>query len=280
MMSKNSIAKPFNIFIMLLGLLLLGVVAYLDIQTGSELSLSIFYIAPVLIVTWYSGRFSGIIISLFAGVVTWLVADIETKTLYSSLFVPYWNAGVRLIFFLLISNILASLKNALEYEKSLARTDPLTGSENVRSFCSISEAELERARRSSKPLSVAYLDVDNFKSVNDTHGHSSGDDLLRATAETIRNNLRKIDILARLGGDEFAILLPETDAKGARASLERIRTKLLEATRQINIPVTYSIGIASFSNPPGSVDDMIGKADSVMYDVKNNGKNGILGKTY
>ncbi|HTC77354.1 MAG TPA: diguanylate cyclase, partial [Terriglobales bacterium] len=104
------------------------------------------------------------------------------------------------------------LAAALAAEKELSRSDPLTGLPNRRAFYEVALAEADRARRYRHPLSLAYLDVDNFKQVNDDYGHDAGDELLVRVAEVLRRNLRNNDIVARLGGDEFAMLLPETPA--------------------------------------------------------------------
>jgi diguanylate cyclase (GGDEF)-like protein len=134
-------------------------------------------------------------------------------------------------------------------------------------------------RRYRHPFSVAYLDFDNFKFINDTLGHSVGDDLIRVVVETLNHELRKTDQAARLGGDEFAILMPETDGKIAPQVMERMCSKLLDSMKGNNWPVTFSIGLATFNKPPNSVDDMIKAADSLMYEAKNNGKNRVKSST-
>jgi diguanylate cyclase (GGDEF)-like protein len=280
MKHKDHTERLTRIFVITSGLAILGAVTALDFATGSELSFSIFYLIPVLLVTWYAGRTAGFIISIVAAFVTWFISDIETFTYYSNVLIPYWNAFVRLAFFLVTSHLLASLRTAMAQQKSLALTDSLTGAENVRAFCELAENELERVRRNNKPISVVYIDLDNFKNINDTLGHIAGNEVLQTTVETMKNNLRKVDVLARLGGDEFAILLPETDETGATTSMERIQMKLNEAMQSGGWPTTFSIGIAAFITPPATVEDMICKADLIMYEVKNNGKNMIHSKTF
>lgn len=268
-------SKPFVILMGLLAAVFLGIS---DFLSGPELAFSIFYLIPVLAVTWYAGRNWGIFISFFCGFV-WLVSEIGAKLHYSHFLIPYWNAFVRLGFFLITSYMLFSLKTSLEKEKSLARTDSLTGASNARAFYESATREIERMRRYRHPFSVAYLDFDNFKFINDTLGHSVGDDLIRVVVETLNHELRKTDQAARLGGDEFAILMPETDGKIAPQVMERTRSKLLDSMKGNNWPVTFSIGLATFNKPPNSVDDMIKAADSLMYEAKNNGKNRVKSST-
>ena len=124
-------------------------------------------------------------------------------------------------------------------------------------------------------MTNAYLDLDNFKWVNDNHGHSVGDTLLINIARNAKSNLRISDFFARLGGDEFAVLLPDTDEKSARIALHKLQGKLLEEMNKHNWPVTFSIGTVTCHDIPKSVDELIKQADNLMYSVKNHGKNSI-----
>lgn len=126
-----------------------------------------------------------------------------------------------------LKRVQQQLEAALIKEQELARIDPLTHVSNRRAFYELAEIEIVRARRNGCPLSVAYMDVDNFKFVNDDLGHATGDLVLVTIASTLRSELRASDIVARLGGDEFAILLPETDAESAQAVLDKLRARLL-----------------------------------------------------
>jgi diguanylate cyclase (GGDEF)-like protein len=122
---------------------------------------------------------------------------------------------------------------------------------------------------------VAYIDVDDFKAVNDQLGHSAGDRLLRTVAETMMDTLRVSDMVARMGGDEFVLLLPETDYDSSQGALKRIVQNLYLAVPRHNRAVTFSIGAVTFESPPASVDTLLRKADDVMYEVKSSGKNRI-----
>ena len=167
------------------------------------------------------------------------------------------------------------MKRALEAAKRSARTEPLTGISNSRAFSEVVGREIDRAQRYSHSLSFAYIDLDDFKAVNDRFGHSVGDILLQAVAHSIKKDIRETDTVARLGGDEFGILLPETGPKAARHFIERIRDRLTRDVQEHGWPVTFSIGVVTFLRPPIDVNEAIRIADSLMYSAKNSGKNTI-----
>jgi len=169
----------------------------------------------------------------------------------------------------------AQVNQVLEREKELARTDVLTGLANRRAFYEALQAERARAARYRRPITLACVDLDNFKKVNDTLGHAVGDELLARVADVLRKTLRLSDTVGRLGGDEFALLLPETDAPSAEALLEKLRSILRRSMEAKNWPVTFSIGAATFLETPPSMEHMIRTADELMYAVKKSGKNRI-----
>ena len=264
-------SKTFLITLSLVIVLVLGVIDY---QTGEELSVAVFYLVPVALVTWYVGRWAGVFISCVSGM-TGSIADLTARHVYSHLLVLYWNAIVTLAFFLAFTLALSAVKKALEAAKRSARTEPLTGISNSRAFSEVVGREIDRARRYSHSLSFAYIDLDDFKAVNDRFGHSVGDLLLQAVAHSIKKDIRETDTVARLGGDEFAILLPETGPKAARLFIERIRDRLSHDVQEHGWPVTFSIGVVTFMRPPIDVNEAIRIADTLMYSAKNSGKNTI-----
>lgn len=256
-------------------LLFIGITDYL---TGAELSFSIFYLLPIFAITWFINRGAGTTLSLI-GAATWATSDILSHGPYDGgPLVPVWNTSVRLVFFILFTVLLSWVKESWDREKQLSRTDALTGLDNTRSFIEEADEEIERAIRSRHPISVAYMDLDNFKKVNDTLGHTTGDRLLKTVASIIGENIRKIDTASRIGGDEFVIMLPNTDEHGAKTLIDRTREKLSETMRNNNWPVTFSIGIAVFSTPPNSPNDMLKMADELMYQVKKSGKDNVVVK--
>lgn len=266
--------KYFKFFLTLFCLLLailIGVVRYL---TGPEFALSLFYLFPIILATWYAGKWVGVLLSLVSAV-SWLMADLAMRHAFSSSLIPFLNESFRLVVFLFITFILLKLKNAVNTQKELARTDPLTLVHNRRAFNDLADLEITKARRSKKPTSVLYVDIDNFKKINDHFGHRIGDSLLCSVAKTIKTNIRAIDIMARLGGDEFCILLAETGSGAVALVARKLKEKLMGMMQNYNWPVTFSIGVVTFENPPDSVDQLITAADSQMYFAKSQGKNRI-----
>jgi diguanylate cyclase (GGDEF)-like protein/PAS domain S-box-containing protein len=166
-------------------------------------------------------------------------------------------------------------ESALEFEKQLSRTDPLTKLGNSRAFLEVAEEERLRASRYSRALSLLYLDLDNFKYVNDRFGHEKGDKVLTMIGDILRSERRASDYAARLGGDEFALILPETGHAGAAAVAAKLRDAVKQAMQQNGWPVTVSIGAATFTSVPDSCDEMVRCADHLMYESKRNGKDQI-----
>jgi len=155
----------------------------------------------------------------------------------------------------------------------------LTGVANTRAFKELAEAELERARRYGRTFTLASLDLDHFKSVNDTLGHAAGDRLIHDVGQAIRRRLRRVDIVARIGGDEFVVLLPETNAAAAAVALYHIREALQSVADGYGPEVTASFGAVTFVSPPASVEEMLQLADVAMYQAKNAGRDRIESMT-
>jgi diguanylate cyclase (GGDEF)-like protein len=160
----------------------------------------------------------------------------------------------------------------------LAITDPLTGLYNRRYFQQILEREFSRSSRYDSSLSLAMMDIDNFKKINDTYGHLFGDEVLSTISKLLTESLRKTDYIARYGGEELVAVLPETRLEQAIIPLERFRNKLenhpfIFEDKRINI--TVSIGITQNDSHIVTPDNFIMKADTALYKAKQNGKNRI-----
>lgn len=261
----------FRLFACVSGVILLG---FVDFYTGYEVSFSLFYLLPIAAASWFVGPVSGVLVSILSAM-TWLAADNLNDHPYSSYLIPIWNSFIRLGFFIIITLLISRLHTSFRHEKELARTDPMTGAANSRYFYEMANFELARSRRSGRPLTLAYIDLDNFKFVNDHLGHSQGDDALKAVSKTVQKNMRANDVFARLGGDEFAIMLPDTNQAGARSAISKIHANLLEEMHRGNWPVTFSVGVVIFAEIPASVDEMVHLADQLMYEVKSGGRNAV-----
>lgn len=256
-----------------------GLVGLADVLTGHELSIAFFYLGPVALAAWYVSRTAGIGVAFLACLI-WYLADMESGSEYTHPAIPVWNALVRFGFFLSNALLLASLKMHLAAEQQLARTDPMTGTVNRRAFSEKLEYSLALSRRTTSALTLAYIDLDDFKRVNDTLGHAEGDRVLCTVAQALRHSSRGTDVVARLGGDEFALLLPATDLSGAQAVLGDIKQQLDGLSRDGSLSVTCSIGAVTFLHLPPSASEAVRTADTLMYEVKRQGKNAIAFGVY
>lgn len=169
-------------------------------------------------------------------------------------------------------------KETEERLRLLATTDDLTGALNRRCIFEVANEEIERARRYVRPMSMAMLDLDHFKTVNDRFGHAAGDEALRVVVETIRGTMRKQDKIGRYGGEELLVILPETDNANARVVIERARASIenLELVRdQACIPLTVSAGIVSL-RPGDDLEALLRRADEALYQAKSTGRNRVV----
>jgi diguanylate cyclase (GGDEF)-like protein len=264
-----------------IALAFLGTVGLVDYLTGRDVSLSVFYVAPIALTTWFVNRRTGAIFALLS-TFTWFLADDMGRPHVQPL-VPYWNTFVRLGFYIVVVVILAKLKLTLDHERNLSREDPTTGIANPRAFFEWASREVERSRRFGRPVTLLYIDCDDFKSVNDNHGHAIGDEVLREVGQAMQRVVRDIDFVARVGGDEFVVLLAETDAAGAHVAVRRLQELLSREMARRGRSVTFSVGAATFAGGPTTVEEAIREADSLMYSAKTSGKNtakfAVLGET-
>ena len=183
---------------------------------------------------------------------------------------------------LLMEPAAIALENAILFKKmeELSVTDDLTGLHNVRYLNGFLYRELKRSWRYRLPLSLVFLDMDGFKTVNDRFGHLAGSQALTEIGLLLRRTVREIDMVARYGGDEFVIILPQTDPAGALVIAERIRNCIEEArfltSMGLKLGLTASLGVSSYPDQGGTRDELIHKADAAMYRVKESGKNGVM----
>ncbi|OQA92039.1 MAG: putative diguanylate cyclase YcdT [Elusimicrobia bacterium ADurb.Bin231] len=260
----------------------------LDRLTGLEPSFTISYILPAFLIAWFMGRGTGIIISMISAILATILTTIAifyeinpgdlTVALYDDV-AGSWNFIARFGFVLVLTYVLLAIRGALEYERDFSRTDYLTGIPNRRYFFEMADIEIKRFKRYTRPFTVAYIDIDYFKNINDTLGHTAGDDILKTVTAIIKNSIRTIDLFARIGGDEFAILFPETDEAVCKTVIERMRNNFSTDIPSAYGKITLSIGVVTFRITPYDADDMLNQADRVMYEVKKSGRNNVKYKT-
>lgn len=263
-----------------IALLLVVIISIADYIVGYEISTSLFFLIPIALATWYGTYRQGVFFALLSAVIWYTIDTVFTPHPYGHPLIPFWNTSVRLGLFLISTQFLTLLKSQSNFEKNLSRTDGLTGVMNGRGFAEAAEKMFELASRHGRPTCLAYIDLDDFKQVNDQRGHSEGNKVLQTVGEILLKSVRRTEVAGRLGGDEFAIALPETNESGAQAVFNKLRINLAQAMQENNWPVGFSIGVISFDLPPANFDEAVRLADALMYQVKKNGKNNILFEHY
>ena len=178
-----------------------------------------------------------------------------------------------------VLKFIVELDRAHERLRELSNLDHLTGAYNRKYFMERLHKEIERSNRYRSRLSVAFIDIDDFKDINDRHGHLGGDEVLKQFAQTCIAAMRQSDLFARFGGEEFAVLLPETGQDEALQFLERLRARV--ARLRVDLPrgpagVTVSIGHTNLSGAASEVNSILRAADEAMYRAKRGGKNQVV----
>jgi diguanylate cyclase (GGDEF)-like protein len=245
----------------------------LRLATGSEFALSLFFLIPIVIACWYVSIRTGIFLAIISAT-SWLMADCILEG-YNTFWVPIVNECLRLIVFIFVIFVLEKLKIALVNQKHLSETDALTGLLNRRGFGERANNELNRFRRTKRPFSLVYFDIDNFKKINDQKGHKAGDQLLAQVGTILKTKIRSIDTVARLGGDEFILLLVDTHADKAFRLVEKLQGLLKNQIAKTFEKITFSFGITTSRSDSQDIDELVSQADEAMYLAKKNGKNRI-----
>jgi diguanylate cyclase (GGDEF)-like protein len=262
--------RPNRLLVMAGAAAAVGVVGALDYVTGSELSVALLYLVPIAIGAWFADLRAGVVLSLLSAGVRLQDLWMEPR-LHVHAMTPYWNGAIELGFFVIVAVLMARLRTTTEHWATLARTDALTGALNRRAFEASAGLELARAERYARSLSLFYLDIDDFKQVNDRGGHEDGDRLLVAVAQTLKRNLRGTDLVARYGGDEFVVLLPETGDQAAVQVLDKLMLALRAAIRE-RWPASVSIGAITVDAPHTTSEQLLKQADKLVYAAKQDGK--------
>lgn len=251
-------------------------IGYSDYLTGAHISMLLLYAVPILVAAWFCGTKEGLVVAAIAAI-CWFTVDLTSLHPETNEAIISWNAFSRLGIFALLAyavSLQVALKRALKQEQLSARTDKLTGLLNREGFREEVEDEIARARRYRHPLSLAFIDLDDFKHVNDTFGHARGDRLLLDVSQTIMRTIRKTDYAGRVGGDEFTICFPETGPDNIRATIGKLLQAMEILTSQTGWQVTASVGVVTYVTICDTYDTMLGNADKLMYAAKEKGKNG------
>ena len=240
--------------------------------SGFEVSLLLLYAVPVALAAWAVTPRTAYTLAAVAVTLPTLFAALAGEPIGWAVI---WSVLSNFVLLGIIVMLLTTLRRRLSDEAAFVATDTLTGLLNRGSFIAQLDAELTRAARYGRAFTLAYVDLDNFKAVNDLEGHDAGDELLRRIADALRSSTRQTDVLGRLGGDEFAAVLPEITGGATGSVLENLRKQLIRAMEKGGWPVTFSIGAVTFETPIDTSREALRVADEAMYAVKRSGKDGI-----
>ena len=266
-----------NLWLTLACIIVIGV-GIIDLTTNPNVGFALFYLLPIVMTAWWWGLLPALSVAVVASGVRFAAALLGRGEDYLS--IVLWNSISRVIIFTAASFLVAKLKadrekliKFLTLESELARTDSLTGLPNWRGLEEQLRREISRSRRMKIPLCIGYIDIDNFKRVNDIHGHGVGDECIARLGKIIREALRPEDVVARVGGDEFAVLFNSPDLHGAENVGRRLVQRIVALGEEFqNSNLGASIGIAWFEIPPDEPEEILKPADKVMYHAKSLGK--------
>lgn len=245
-----------------------------DWLSGERYTIYVLYFPIVALCCWLLGFRAAVAISFF-GSVLWIVDDIFSPPEPLPYLAKYWQSLTRFAVFVAFAYVLNRMRRAMNREYQLSHYDQLTGLSNRASLFEGGPRDLARCRRANQPLTAIFIDLDQFKNVNDRSGHAEGDRVLQAVADCVRLHTRESDLTARIGGDEFVVLAAEMNFDSARRFIIRLQSQLRETMAQRGWPVTFSIGAATFNVAPDSIDDVISVADNLMYAVKRTRKDSV-----
>ncbi len=265
----GKLPKPFLTFV---GFLLVLAIGSLDSITSYNISVSALYLLPIMLIAWFEGGVSAAIIAIFSAT-TWAMSDLVSGHPYSRIAIPIWNAAMVLGMFLIVAYSITAVKKLLIKEREHAHTDDLTGVENIRFFYEQARIEISKSTIDKRPLTLAYIDIDNLRHVNDTLGHIAGDYLLHEAAQVMKSTLRSVDVIARLGGSKFAILMPETKNENATVIIYKVQEHLLDMAEKNGWPVTFRTDVVTCYSPDYTIDELIKVAEDLMNAAKKTGKN-------
>lgn len=252
-------------------LIIVLVMGYADYITGPDIGFSLFYLAPIVVGAWYGGRRVSAVIAVTAAA-CWFLADYLIRV---SLPISLWNGITRLVIYVGQGLLVGTLREDRRREAALARTDSVTHLPNSRSFRETLEAMIE----DGTSVGVLYIDLDNFKRVNDLFGHAAGDEVLQLTAGALRKAVRATDVVARVGGDEFAVVVADADSEGSEATARRIIEGVARIAHDYaGTGLGASVGVVISNRSAVSAEDLIRPADDAMYEAKQRQKGSYVVK--
>ncbi|MBX7152136.1 GGDEF domain-containing protein [bacterium] len=263
--------KPQLPIVVVATVLVVASIGIADYLTGYEISFSLFYLLPISLAIIFGNFNLGIVISVVSAII-WFSVDFLSGHEYSNTFIPIWNALMRLGYFTLHSLLLSKMIANYEQQKSISNRDQLTGVYNWRFFSEILERELNKAKKSASSLCLCYMDMDNFKYVNDNLGHDVGNQVLIRFSSTVTGNLNGRDVFARIGGDEFVLLITNKSYDETVRLVSHLFDVSQKELKTISEKLSLSFGGAFIKDADISSKDLLKKSDEIMYKIKKGGK--------
>lgn len=274
----NTLESRSETAVIILSIFIVIVLAALSILINNIFIVAPAFMIPVLLVSWYGGNKAGLLLSVS---IICLLMILKTQLHSGVDDAAFFGLIVSLLASCVIQAILITdFRKVYQVEVKAAAKDPLTGALNIRSFQVEMANEIFRSIRYQHIFSLVYIDIDNFKVVNDTRGHTEGDKLLITVAKTLSQTLRKTDFTARIGGDEFACLLPNTEMSEAKLVYNKANELLRKKMEASKWQVTFSVGIVAFDVLPDDMQEAMNIADKLMYSIKNTCKDKVAYKIW
>ena len=253
--------------LLMVGLMLVTVSRWGDSTGRVTLPATWLFVALLVLTGWTCPRKTALGLTLIS-LLVWCGIEVSNATVWTEL-LP--GQLVRLVTALWLVAWMNRLRERLASAYRLARLDSLTGLPNRQALVEALDAELSRTRRFGRPFTVALLDCDGFKGINDRGGHLAGDEVLRRIGLALRQQTRRYDCVGRLGGDEFLLVLPEVDGENAKLIAERLRAALRHFVERDYAALTFSLGVVTFRTADLHWEDCVQHADEAMYAAKRKG---------
>lgn len=258
-----------KLIITVCGLLSVILIGAMDINLGAYISIYLIYVFPIVLISYFCDKYSGSFIAVSSAVM-WTFVDwylSEGSYHVSSVVIEFFS---RMIIFLLIATMAYQVRKYNDQLKKMAYTDQKTGAYNYRAFLDLASKEIASANRQSLEVYIAYFDMDKFKKVNDTYGHSKGDEVLSHFSRIALEQIRAYDIFARIGGDEFVLCLSGINENDLNQVLNRIAQKFNDEMKAQGLEVSVTAGFANCTKRNEGIELLIHEADVSMYQYKEN----------
>ncbi len=270
-MNPEEIPTRDRVFLLVGASVWIALTGALDYLTGVEIRVFPLYFIPICLVGWRLG-YGLTLFTAWLSAATWLVSNFEAGLQYSTQTIWVINSLTQALSFSFIGALVVFSRQNYRLAEARSRTDALTGLLNAGAFSAEAGRIAALCGRHGRPVTVVYLDLDDFKQVNDRHGHAQGNMVLATVGRTLLEAGRGTDVVARVGGDEFAMVLAETDEAGAEIMLTRLRGMVAHALSTAPRAVTMSVGAVTSQPPHASIDALLKKADAQLYAAKAAGK--------